>query len=142
MNHKALMNRFVWPGIPFCACLVDNIFLWNDENNLFSSTAVNLVLYLSIGISSPARQKLTIALNTAIATSQDDRKQKVVKQQSCQNVCQLAQHATNYADAFYTSGFATNYNMYLLLPLRPEISRAHKRITHQSQQKISTSYFA
>ena len=35
----------------------------------------------------------------------------------------------------------TNYNMYLLLPRRPEIPRAHKRITHQSQQKISRPYF-
>ena len=33
------------------------------------------------------------------------------------------------------------YNMYLLLPIRPEIPRAHKCITHQSQQKISRPYF-
>ena len=35
----------------------------------------------------------------------------------------------------------TNYNMYLLLSIGPEIPRAHKRITQQSQQKISRPYF-
>ena len=70
MNHKALINRFV--------------FFWNDENNLFSSATLNLVLHLSIGsdcyrlfFSSPIIE--TIAFNRAIATSQDERKQKVVK---------------------------------------------------------------
>ena len=73
VNHQALINRFVWPG------LLDNIFLWNDENNLFSSMTLTLMLHLSIGFSSPTQQRLTIAFNTAIATSQDERKQKVVK---------------------------------------------------------------
>ena len=103
MNHKALINRFVWPGLSFCVKL-DNIFFWNDENNLFSSATLNLVFHLSIGFSSPAQQRLSIAFNTAIATSQDERKQKVVKQQNCQNVCQ-----TNYADTFDTSDFDSNF---------------------------------
>ena len=46
------------------------IFFWNDENNLFSSATLALVLYLSIGFSSP----LTIAFTAAIATSQHERK--------------------------------------------------------------------
>ena len=47
MNHWALINRFAWPGLPFCALLVepkklDNVFFWNDENNLFSSATLTL----------------------------------------------------------------------------------------------------
>ena len=80
MNHKALINRFMaWLTIlpvSLRPIKLGNIFFWNVENNLFSSATLNLVFYLSTGFSSPARQRLTI---TAIPTSQDERKQKVVK---------------------------------------------------------------
>ena len=60
MNHKALINRFVWPGLHFARVSmrpikVDNIFFWNDENNLFSVATLNLVLHLSMGFSCPAQ---------------------------------------------------------------------------------------
>ena len=45
MRNAKLENHLKLPYILF----------WNDENNLFSSATLNLVLYLSIGFSSLAR---------------------------------------------------------------------------------------
>ena len=43
--------------------------------------------------------------------------------------------------ANFWSGTGALNNIYLLLRIRSEIPRAHKRITHQSQQKIWRPYF-
>ena len=72
------LQRFLRYSAEVCGILNGHqtiiMFFWNDENNLFSSATLTLVLYLSIGFPSPVRQRLTIAFNTAIATSQHERK--------------------------------------------------------------------
>ena len=53
---------------------------------------------------------------------------------------EIARDLLTFVANFWPGTGALN-NIYLLLLIRPEIPRAHKRITHQSQQKISRPYF-
>ena len=60
MNLKALITGlyglvYHFARVSLRPIKLDNIFLWNDENNLFSSVTLNLVLHLTIGFSSPAQ---------------------------------------------------------------------------------------